>query len=53
VRGYAPAAATLLELFERHPHFSSARFESPVTTVPGIDKERFDLSIAVSVEGGS
>lgn len=53
VRGYAPAAATLLELFERHPHFSSARFESPVTTVPGIDKERFDLSVAVSVEGGS
>lgn len=44
VRGYASSAAPLLELFERHPRLSGARFESPVTRVPGIDKERFDLS---------
>lgn len=44
VRGYAPSAAPLLELFERHPRLSGARFESPVTRVPGIEKERFDLS---------
>ncbi|MDH3230460.1 MAG: hypothetical protein OEN55_11770 [Alphaproteobacteria bacterium] len=53
VRGYAPAASPLLELFERHPRLDSARFESPVTRVPGIDKERFDLSAALDREGAS
>lgn len=53
VRGYAPAAATLLELFERHPRMSEARFESPVTRVPGIDKDRFALSVALDGKGGS
>lgn len=48
VRGYAPAAAPLLQLFERHPRLSGARFESPVTRVPGIDKERFDISAALT-----
>jgi general secretion pathway protein L len=47
VRGYAPSASPLLELFERHPRLGGARFESPVTRVPGIDKERFDLSAAL------
>ncbi len=50
VRGYAPAASPLLELFERHPRLREARFESPVTRVPGIDKERFDLSAALAAE---
>lgn len=50
VRGYAPAASPLLELFESHPRLGGARFESPVTRVPGIDKERFDLSAALIVE---
>lgn len=53
VRGYAPAASPLLELFEAHPRFGGARFESPVTRVPGIDKERFDLSVALVAEGAS
>jgi general secretion pathway protein L len=48
VRGYAPAASPLLELFERHPRLREARFESPVTRVQGIDKERFDLSAALA-----
>lgn len=45
LRGYAPSAAPLLELFENHPNFAQARFESPITKVPGIDKERFDISV--------
>ncbi len=53
VRGYAPSASPLLELFENHPRFGGARFESPVTRVPGIDKERFDLSVALVAEGAS
>lgn len=51
VRGYSPEASPLLELFETHPRLSAARFESPVTRVPGIDKERFDLSAALDREG--
>ncbi|UCH75170.1 MAG: pilus assembly protein PilM [Rhodospirillales bacterium] len=53
VRGYAPAASPLLELFETHPRFAGARFESPVTRVPNIDKERFDLSVALAAEGST
>ncbi len=53
VSGYAPAAATLLELFERHPRMSEARFESPVRHVPGIDKDRFALSVALDGKGDS
>jgi len=53
IRGYAPAASPLLELFEAHSRFGGARFESPVTRVPGIDKERFDLSVAFVAEGAS
>jgi len=53
VRGYAPAASPLLELFEGNPRFGGARFESPVTRVPGIDKERFDLSVALIAEGAT
>lgn len=53
VRGYAPAASPLLELIESHPRLVGARFESPVTRVPGIEKERFDLSVALAAEEAS
>jgi len=53
LRGYAPSASPLLELFEAHPRFGGARFESPVTRVPGIEKERFDVSVALISEGAS
>jgi general secretion pathway protein L len=43
-RGYAPTASAVLELVERGPAFRNARFTSPVTRVPGIDAERFDLT---------
>lgn len=54
VRGYAPAASGVLELVERGPTFRNARFTSPVTRVPGIDAERFDLTfeLAGMPEGG-
>lgn len=48
VRGYAPAASTVLELVERGPAFRNARFTSPVTRVPGIDAERFDLTFELA-----
>lgn len=48
VRGYAPAASTVLELIERGPAFRNARFTSPVTRVPGIDAERFDLTFELA-----
>ena len=47
-RGYAPAASSVLELIERAPAFRSARFTSPVTRVPGIDAERFDLTFELA-----
>lgn len=53
MRGYAPAAAPLLGLLERHPRLTDARFDSPVTRVPGIDKERFDISVTLAVEAPS
>lgn len=54
-RGYAPAASAVLELVERGPAFRNARFTSPVTRVPGIDAERFDLTfeLAGPTEKGS
>ena len=48
-RGYAPGASTVLELIERGPAFHNARFTSPVTRVPGIDAERFDLTFELAV----
>lgn len=48
VRGYAPAASGVLELVERGPAFRNARFTSPVTRVPGIDAERFDLTFELA-----
>lgn len=50
-RGYAPAASNILELVERGPAFRNARFTSPVTRVPGIDAERFDLTFELADEG--
>jgi general secretion pathway protein L len=47
-RGYAPAASAVLELVERGPAFRNARFTSPVTRVPGIDAERFDLTFELA-----
>jgi general secretion pathway protein L len=47
-RGYAPAASAVLELIERGPAFRNARFTSPVTRVPGIEAERFDLSFELA-----
>jgi general secretion pathway protein L len=47
-RGYAPAASAVLELIERGPAFRNARFTSPVTRVPGIDAERFDLTFELA-----
>lgn len=47
-RGYAPAASSILELIERGPAFQNASFSSPVTRVPGIEAERFDLSFELS-----
>lgn len=47
-RGYAPAASTVLELIERGPGFRNARFSSPVTRVPGVDAERFDLTFELA-----
>ncbi len=47
-RGYAPAASAVLELVERGPTFRNARFTSPVTRVPGIDAERFDLTFELA-----
>jgi general secretion pathway protein L len=47
-RGYAPAASTVLELIERGPAFRNARFSSPVTRVPGVDAERFDLTFELA-----
>ena len=49
-RGYSPAAASVLEIVERNPVFQGARFASPVTRVPGIDRERFDLTFSLSKE---
>jgi general secretion pathway protein L len=49
-RGYAPAASSVLELIERGPAFRNASFTSPVTRVPGIEAERFDLSFELSEE---
>lgn len=43
-RGYSPSASSILELVERGSGFGNARFTSPVTRVPGIDRERFDLT---------
>lgn len=43
-RGYSPSASGILELVERGSGFGNARFTSPVTRVPGIDRERFDLT---------
>jgi general secretion pathway protein L len=51
-RGYAPAASAVLELVERGPAFRNARFTSPVTRVPGIDAERFDLTFELASAGG-
>jgi general secretion pathway protein L len=50
-RGYAPAASSILELIERGPVFEKARFTSPVTRVPGIDAERFDLTFELAGGG--
>ena len=47
-RGYTPAASTVLELVERGPAFHNASFSSPVTRVPGIEAERFDLSFELA-----
>jgi general secretion pathway protein L len=47
-RGYAPAASAVLELVERGPAFRNARFTSPVTRVPGIEAERFDLTFELA-----
>jgi general secretion pathway protein L len=47
-RGYAPAASAVLELIERGPAFRNARFTSPVTRVPGIEAERFDLTFELA-----
>lgn len=47
-RGYAPAASSVLELVERGPAFQNARFTSPVTRVPGIEAERFDLTFELA-----
>lgn len=47
-RGYAPAASSILELIERAPAFRNARFTSPVTRVPGIEAERFDLTFELA-----
>ena len=52
-RGYAPAASTVLELIERGPAFHKARFTSPVTRVPGIDAERFDLTFELAAARGN
>ncbi len=49
-RGYSPAASAVLELLERGSRFRNARFTSPVTRVPGIDRERFDLSFEIAPE---
>ncbi len=49
-RGYSPAASSILEIVERSPVFQDVRFTSPVTRVPGIDKERFDLTFSLSKE---
>lgn len=51
-RGYAPAASSVLELIERSPAFRNARFNSPVTRVPGIDAERFDLTFELAAVPG-
>ncbi len=50
-RGYSPAASSVLELVERGSAFKNARFSSPVTRVPGIDRERFDLTFELAREG--
>lgn len=52
-RGYSPAASSILELVERTSGFGNARFTSPVTRVPGIDRERFDLTFDLLQSEGS
>jgi general secretion pathway protein L len=49
-RGYAPSAASILELVDRSPLYRDVRFASPVTQVPGIDRERFDLKFSIESE---
>ena len=51
-RGYAPAASAVLELIERGPAFRNAHFTSPVTRVPGIEAERFDLTFELAAAPG-
>lgn len=46
--GYSPAAATLIEGLEESPLLSEVRFESPVTTDPRVQRERFNISADVA-----
>lgn len=53
MRGETPNAAQLVGLFESSKRLGNARFRSPVTQVPGGQRERFHLSVDVQPEGAS
>lgn len=52
-RGYSPSASSVLELVERGSAFRNAKFASPVTRIPNIDRDRFDLTFDLVHEEGS